>query len=103
MAKQKPETAVLSGIRDWLRLYGWYVIRIHQGLGCHKGLSDLIAIKKGVVLFIEVKLPDNPRSVQSEHQVQFEQCIKNRGGHYLVARCWQAVDEYIKLNCPDAL
>jgi len=101
--KQKPETEVLNGIRKWLQYCGWYVVRMQQGLGCHKGLADLYAIKHGVNLWIEVKLPNNPRSVQSDHQKEFEYNIQSKGGHYLVARCWQAVRDYITENCRGCL
>jgi hypothetical protein len=55
-----PEGAVLSQVRDYLRLKGWYVIRNQQGLGSHKGLSDLMAVsKQGRVVFIEIKAPEH--------------------------------------------
>ena len=40
----KPEAVILNQVRDYLQLNGWYVIRIQQGMGCHKGLSDLICL-----------------------------------------------------------
>ena len=53
--KQNPETVIQNQIRDLLRMDGWFVIRHQQGMGCHKGLSDLTAIKEGRTIYIEVK------------------------------------------------
>lgn len=103
MAKKKPETYVKASIREWLRLHNWYVVNIHAGMGAHKGISDLIAVKKGYVIFIEIKVPNNPRSMQSLEQREFERRIISHGAHYIVARHYQFVEQYIKTNCPEAI
>jgi Holliday junction resolvase len=68
-------------VRDYLRLRGWFVIRIQQGIGCHKGISDLIALRWGDVCFIEIK---SPKGKQSDNQIKFECDIKNSGGNYFL-------------------
>ncbi len=90
-----PETAIKKSIRDYLRLSGWFVFHVLQGLGAYKGVSDFVAIKDGNVLFIEVK---TERGRQSEHQKKFENNICNSGGHYFVARDVSDVDRYIVEN-----
>lgn len=91
------ERDILSNIRKFLRLNGWYVIRVQQGMGCHKGLSDLIVIRKGVVVFIEVK---KEKGFQSPYQKIFEAEIKIHGGNYFVARSINDVREYLgRINC----
>ena len=77
------ETVILQQIRKVLQWHGFYCIRIQQGLGCHKGLSDLIAVKAGHTYFIEVK---KPKGKLSEHQERFKAEIEDRGGKYLVMR-----------------
>ncbi len=90
-AKKKPATPrilekdIQAGIREYLRLKGYYVIRHQQGLGCHRGLSDLTAVhpKTGMTIYIEVK---KSGGLQSDHQLEFEREIKVRNGVYIVAR-----------------
>lgn len=48
-----------------------------------KGISDLIAVKNGRVVFIEVK---TPRGRLSEYQEQFAENLRGHGGEYMVMR-----------------
>lgn len=77
------EGMIQNSIRDFLRQFGWFVLRHQQGLGCHKGLSDLTAIKNGKTVYIEVKTPSGS---QSAWQVQFQRDIEAHGGEYILAR-----------------
>lgn len=95
MRKQQPETKIKKEIKQWLNLFNWFCFPILQGMGAYKGISDIIAIKKGVVLFIEVKTPTGK---QSDNQKAFEDMIKNSGGHYLIARNYHDVEDYINAN-----
>lgn len=90
--KQNPETVIQNQIRDLLRMDGWFVIRHQQGMGCHKGLSDLTAIKDGVTIYIEVKTKTGK---QSDGQRQFQQDIENHGGTYILARRIEDVEPYL--------
>lgn len=95
MAKKKlpvRESDIQAAIRDYLRWTGWYVIRHHQTLGSHKGLSDLQAVKNGRTLYIEVK---TPQGRLSKHQEAFRDAILAAGGEYIVARCLEDVLEVI--------
>lgn len=84
MKKQNPETVIQNSVRDYLRYRGWYVIRNQQGLGSHLGMSDLTAVKSGVVVFIEVK---TDKGRLSDHQKKFQQDIAIHGGCYEVVTC----------------
>ena len=53
--KTQKETYIRRSITDALRLAGWAVFYIFQGLGSYKGISDLIAVRNGEVVFVEVK------------------------------------------------
>ena len=86
---RQPESAILQQVRDWLRWRGWYVIRTQQGLGCHKGLSDLVCIRDGRVVWVEVKTATGRLSV---HQEGFRGAIETHGGEYVVARCVEDVE-----------
>ena len=87
--KGPTETEIQNAIRDFLRWRGWFVIRHQQGLGCHKGLSDLTAIKGGKTVYIEVK---KPKGKLSEWQLDFQADIEAHGGLYVVARSVEDVE-----------
>ena len=87
--KGPTETEIQNAIRDFLRWRGWFVIRHQQGLGCHKGLSDLTAIKGGRTVYIEVK---RPKGTQSDDQLDFQADIEAHGGLYVVARSVEDVE-----------
>jgi|SaaInlLV_10m_DNA_2_1039722.scaffolds.fasta_scaffold04001_8 hypothetical protein len=91
MSEKQIENAIL----DYLNLIGFFAFKVKDqaqfingsyrkpGRHCVRGVSDIIAVKNGKVLFIEVKT-DTGR--QSEHQKEFERCIQNTGGGYYVVR-----------------
>lgn len=89
---KKNESSILRAVRDYLRLRGWFVIRIQQGLGAHKGITDLIAIKNGVTVWIECKTASGKLS---EHQKRFQEQITASGGIYIIAR---GVEDIIKME-----
>ena len=68
--------------RDYLLIKGWFVFHLLQGIGCYPGLSDMVAIKEGRVLFIEYKRPG--RGKQSEKQKIFQADIERAGGEYIL-------------------
>lgn len=76
------EREVVAQFRDWCKYNGWYVIRNQQNIGSHKGLSDFTIIKRGVVIFVELK-GDGGRL--SEAQKKFQENIESAGGNYIVA------------------
>lgn len=80
---RQPESYALGAVRGWLRNRGWFVVRMQQGLGCHKGIADLYAIKGGRSVWVEVKTATGK---QSPKQVEFQFCIESAGGEYRVAR-----------------
>ncbi len=94
---KKNESGILIAIRDYMRLRGWFVIRIQQGLGSHKGISDLIAVKDGVTIWIEVK---TAKGKLSRYQKEFQEQITTSGGIYIVARGPEDVIELEKALPP---
>ena len=75
------ETDIRRQVRDYLRIRGWFVFHILQGLGCYLGVTDLIAVRDGRVLFIELK---TPRGRQSEYQRKFQADLEAAGGEYIL-------------------
>jgi len=88
---EQTETMILQQIRDYLRTLGWFVVRHQQGLGCHKGLSDLTVVKDGRTIWLEVK---TAKGKQSEYQQKFQADIEEHGGKYVIAR---SVDDVVGL------
>jgi len=87
-----PETAIKKEIKQYLSLHQWFQFPILQGLGAYKGICDIISIKNGIVLFIEVK---SKNGKLSQNQIEFGHNIKENFGHYIVARCFEDVEKYI--------
>ena len=80
---KKSESDIRRQIQDYLRWTGWFVYYNLQGLGSYPGLSDLVAIKGGQVVHIEVKVPGGR---QSEKQKKFQEDLEASGGEYILAR-----------------
>lgn len=88
---KQPESAILRAIRDYLRLRGWTVYRQQAGPLTVKGWPDLIAIRSGEVIGIEVKTPTGRLS---EYQAEMQEEWSRQGIRYLVAR---SVDDVLDL------
>lgn len=93
MSKKTEETRIKKEIKDWLTLKGWFHYYNMASMNSYPGLCDRVAIKDGLVLFIEVK---TKKSNQSDKQIQFELDVVSAGGHYLVARGYEDIEEYLK-------
>jgi len=84
MSKQKlTETDIRRQVTDYLQLRQYFCFYVLQGLGAYKGIPDLIAVKNGRVLFIELK---TPRGRQSEYQRKFQADLEAAGGEYVLCR-----------------
>ncbi len=84
MSKPKiTETEIRRQVRDYLRIRGWFVFHILQGLGCYLGVTDLIAVRGGRVIFIELK---TARGRQSDYQRKFQADLEAAGGEYILCR-----------------
>jgi len=88
--KITPEGQIKRDVKQYLTLKGWRIIPILQGLGAYKGISDLIALKEGVTIYIEVKTPSGKLSA---HQEAFRILVRETGNTYIVVR---SVDDLIK-------
>lgn len=97
------ETVIKKQVRDFLRLNGWFVFHVLQGLGAYPGVSDFIALKGGKVLFLEIKTPagkdkrgrKKAAGKQSGNQIDFEREIDSRGGMYFVVRSVEDIAEIV--------
>ncbi len=87
------ESDIRRIIRDYLRLRGWFVFHLLQGLGCYPGLSDLVAVKNGRVIFIELKRPDV--GVHSDKQKRFQADLERGGGEYILVDSLEGIREVV--------
>ena len=84
------ETDIRRQVRDYLRIKGWFCFHVLQGLGCYLGVTDLIAVRDGRVIFIELK---TARGRQSDYQRKFQADLEAAGGEYVLCR---GVDDLLK-------
>ena len=77
------ETDIRRQVQDYLCIKGWFTYYNLQGLGAYRGIPDLIAVKSGRVLFIELK---TARGRQSDHQKKFQADLEAAGGEYILCR-----------------
>ena len=84
---QQPETGILRAVRQYLQTRGWWVVRMQQGMGSHKGIADLYCLKDGRSVWLEIKTPTGK---QSAKQKVFQGDVEAYGGEYAIAR---AVDD----------
>ena len=101
MKKQTPENSVKDAVKKYLYYKGWFSFPILQGLGAHKGISDRIAVKTNITLFIECK---GPKGKQTPDQIRFGNTIIYHGGphlHYIVVKKILDLIEYVEGLEPD--
>lgn len=84
------ESDIRKQIKQYLEIKGWFTYWNLQGLGCYPGLSDLVAIKDGRTVHVEVK---RPKGRQSDKQKKFQADIEAAGGEYVIAKCIEDLQE----------
>ena len=77
------ESEIRTQVKEYLQYKGWFVYYNLAGLGAYPGLSDLVAVKDGRVIHIELK---TKKGRQSKRQVEFQRNIEAAGGVYIIAR-----------------
>jgi len=97
-AKQKENIKILESdikkqIKEYLKWNGWFCFHILAGMGMYKGIPDLIAIKNGILLFIEVK---QAKGRQSLYQKKFQENIELYGGDHIKYILVHNIDELIQ-------
>lgn len=90
MKKQPKEADITRQIRDYLRLRGIFHWKVMQGLGCERGVADIVGIYQGWPLAIEVKTRTGKLS---DYQAEWLSRFSDAGGITVVARC---VDDVIR-------
>jgi len=63
MKKKNLHTQIKNTVKEFLQWHKWYVIEIANGPFGTKGVSDLIAVRKGETCYIEIKTPNGVLSL----------------------------------------
>lgn len=77
------ESEIRRQVKDYLAAKGWFCFHVLQGLGAYKGITDLIAVRDGRIVFIELKTKTGK---QSDYQKQFQADLEAAGGEYVLCR-----------------
>jgi hypothetical protein len=73
---------------DWLRIKGYYCVKIHQSLGSFRGIADYWIIGPYYHGWIEFK---TAKGVQSDYQKEFQCQVVSHGGQYKVIRSLEEI------------
>lgn len=69
-------------VEQLLTWHGFFVFPNRQHALSYNGISDLTAIKDGIVYWIEIKRPIGDR--QNKYQKEFQADVDSHGGLYLI-------------------
>ena len=84
MKKSKQtESSIMKGIMQALSFKGWQIFRMPPAIYAKAGIPDLIAIKQGMHVWIEVKREDGKLSPAQERYIQL---LSEAGAEVIVAR-----------------
>ena len=84
----------MKAVKKWLKAHDYYVIRNQLGMGAHKGLSDLQAVKNGLTIYIECKSP-KWRGKLNPDQVEFQRQVESHGALFILVDSVYGFDETI--------
>lgn len=79
----QPEACIRKAVRQYLALGGWWVVPVVQSALSYKGIPDLVAMRAGRVVWIEVKTAAGRLSAAQE---AFAASCQANGIEHLVAR-----------------
>ena len=91
------EKSVMLECTTRLAYSGWRCLRVPPSIYASKGWCDVIAIRKGMVLFIEFK---GSTGKQSLTQQVFQQLIEDAGGNYVLAKSWYDLENELSKEKP---
>ena len=87
------ESTIVRSIQRELLVSGWFVLKIHGGPLQMAGLPDLLCLRSGVYVWLEVKGPDGR---VSKIQQYVQSILRNHGADVRVVR---GVEELGDMRC----
>lgn len=94
---RRTEKSIMQECMTRLAYLGWRSLRVPPSIYGAKGWCDIIALRNGVVLFIEFKSETGKLSID---QQGFRQSIEDAGGNYILAKSWNDIEEYLTKSKP---
>lgn len=91
MQIKRTEAMITKEIRAYLKMVPGFYWKQHQGLGSYPGQADIIGVRDGRMIAIEVK---TERGDLSDKQVAFLTRIREEGGMAFVVR---SVEDVVKI------
>lgn len=88
------ENDIKRQVKNYLDIKGFFHFHILQGLGAFRGIPDMIAVKAGRVIFLEIKKPGGKLS---EYQQRFKETMERVGGEYYVVRSLEEIMKILEL------
>lgn len=90
IAPKLSENDITKSIRSFLRFKRIFHWKVWQGMGSTPGVPDILAIKNGKIIGIEVK---TDRGKLSDKQIEFMTAMRDQGAMVFVARSAKEVEE----------
>ena len=91
---QKKESAIVAAIVKSGRQQGWWIMKIHGGPHQLSGVPDLLCLKDGRAMFLEVKRPGEvPTAIQRHRMNEIE---TKAGAPCHVVRSREEADEFFR-------
>jgi hypothetical protein len=92
------ESDTLKLIKEYLKLKGFFVVRMQQNIGSHKGIPDLYFIgyddsSNSIQGWCEVK---TPKGKLSKHQEEFRDNVTYYGAYFIEAHSLDDVQSFIR-------
>ena len=100
------ENQIERSILEFLNSHGWFAFKVKDNTrfedGKHRGarpfeirgVADIIAMRNGIVWFLEVK---TDKGNQSDFQKRFESKVKEYGCNYILVRSVSNVADSLKI------
>jgi len=86
---------IKKGVTDYLKYGGWFVFYVQQGPLSYKGITDIIACRNSITIYVEIKTETD---VLNHHQVKFRDNILLSGCLHVVARSINDIDRFVTDN-----
>lgn len=87
------ESELQSKIKDRLTKHGWFVVKLIS-TSCN-GIPDLMCIRKGVVIMLEIKRPEGVVSELQKHRIEQ---LNKMGIFARVVNCLEDIDVHCYQN-----
>ena len=87
------ESMLKSQVKDYLAIRGIFSFPLIQGLGSYRGAPDRVFFYKGIVHFLEIKLPHGR---MSEYQLAFQEQCRLAGVPYHVVHSIEELEDVLK-------